>query len=214
MLYQTSLCFTMLPYALPDLSVLNNASLCFTRPLCALQCFPMLYQTSLCFTMLPYALPELSVLYNASLCFTRPLCALQCLPVLQHACAVLSHTVLWESLIRAVCCASCTLTGVASARILPQDTASSGHAPESEPLNSCPVFTKTERERERKRERERERGKALEYQIERSYGSIVFICIFSSPQSSAPAASGQEWASASPQTDSNYYWGPAGSRSC
>ncbi|MGH0186757.1 UNVERIFIED_CONTAM: hypothetical protein FKN15_029635 [Acipenser sinensis] len=29
MLYQTSLCFTMLPYALPDLSVLYNASLCF-----------------------------------------------------------------------------------------------------------------------------------------------------------------------------------------
>ncbi|MGH0158089.1 UNVERIFIED_CONTAM: hypothetical protein FKN15_034792 [Acipenser sinensis] len=36
MLYQTSLCFTMLPYALPDLSVLYNASLCFTTPLCAL----------------------------------------------------------------------------------------------------------------------------------------------------------------------------------
>ncbi|XP_058877776.1 E3 SUMO-protein ligase ZBED1-like [Acipenser ruthenus] len=84
MLYQTSLCFTMLPYALPDLSVLYNASQCFTRPLCALQCFPMLYQTSLCFTMLPYALPDLSVLYNASLCFTRPLCALQCFPVLSH----------------------------------------------------------------------------------------------------------------------------------
>ncbi|XP_058882618.1 uncharacterized protein LOC131737460 isoform X2 [Acipenser ruthenus] len=82
MLYQTSLCFTMLPYALPDLSVLYNASLCFSRPLCALQCFPMLYQTSLCFTMLPYALPDLSVLYNASLCFTRPLCALQCFPML------------------------------------------------------------------------------------------------------------------------------------
>ncbi|XP_058860507.1 uncharacterized protein LOC117394429 [Acipenser ruthenus] len=47
----------MLPYALPDLSVLYNASLSFTRPLCALQCFPVLYQTSLCFTILPYALP-------------------------------------------------------------------------------------------------------------------------------------------------------------
>ncbi|KAK1151945.1 butyrophilin subfamily 1 member A1-like isoform X2 [Acipenser oxyrinchus oxyrinchus] len=69
----TYLCFTMLPYALPHLSVLYHASLCFTTPLCALQCFPMLYQTTLCFTMLPYALPDLSVLYNASLCFTRPL---------------------------------------------------------------------------------------------------------------------------------------------
>lgn len=34
-----------------------------------------------------------------------------------------------------------TLTGVASMRILPQDTASSGRAPESEPSNSCAVFT-------------------------------------------------------------------------
>ncbi|MGH0187377.1 UNVERIFIED_CONTAM: hypothetical protein FKN15_035143 [Acipenser sinensis] len=58
----------MLPYALPDLSVLYNASLCFTGPLCALQCFPMLYRTSLCFTMLPYALPDLSVLSCQLIC--------------------------------------------------------------------------------------------------------------------------------------------------
>ena len=35
------------------------------------------------------------------------------------------------------------LTGVASARILPQDTASSGRAPESLPSNSCAVLTYT-----------------------------------------------------------------------
>lgn len=34
-----------------------------------------------------------------------------------------------------------TLTGLASTRILPQDTASSGRAPESEPSNSCAVLT-------------------------------------------------------------------------
>ena len=33
-----------------------------------------------------------------------------------------------------------TLTDSAPARILPQETASSGLAPESEPSNSCPVF--------------------------------------------------------------------------
>lgn len=33
-----------------------------------------------------------------------------------------------------------TLTDSALARILPQETASSGLAPESEPSNSCPVF--------------------------------------------------------------------------
>lgn len=37
-----------------------------------------------------------------------------------------------------------TFTGLASVRILPQDTASSGRAPESEPSNSWPVFTYTE----------------------------------------------------------------------
>lgn len=36
-----------------------------------------------------------------------------------------------------------TLTGLASVLIFPQDTASSGLAPESEPSNSCPVFTYT-----------------------------------------------------------------------
>ena len=37
-----------------------------------------------------------------------------------------------------------TLTGVASNRILPHETASSGLAPESEPSKSCAVLTKTE----------------------------------------------------------------------
>ena len=36
-----------------------------------------------------------------------------------------------------------TLTGVASRLILPQETASSGEAPESEPSNSEAVLTKT-----------------------------------------------------------------------
>lgn len=34
-----------------------------------------------------------------------------------------------------------TLTDSAAGRILPQETASSGLAPESEPSNSCPVFS-------------------------------------------------------------------------
>jgi len=37
-----------------------------------------------------------------------------------------------------------TLTDSAPARILPQDTASSGCAPESDPSNSCPVLMNTE----------------------------------------------------------------------
>lgn len=36
-----------------------------------------------------------------------------------------------------------TFTGEASMRIFPQETASSGRAPESEPSNSCPVLTNT-----------------------------------------------------------------------
>ena len=38
-----------------------------------------------------------------------------------------------------------TFTGEAVSLIFPQDTASSGLAPESLPSNSCPVFTNTEK---------------------------------------------------------------------
>ena len=38
-----------------------------------------------------------------------------------------------------------TFTDSASLRILPQDTASSGRAPESEPSNSCAVLINTEK---------------------------------------------------------------------
>lgn len=38
-----------------------------------------------------------------------------------------------------------TFTGEAVILIFPQDTASSGLAPESLPSNSCPVFTNTEK---------------------------------------------------------------------
>ena len=68
-LYHTSLCYIIHPYAISYIPIVYHTSLCYIIHPYVISYIPMLCNTSLCYIIHPYAISYIPMLYHTSLCY-------------------------------------------------------------------------------------------------------------------------------------------------